>query len=392
MGTHMLGAKNIIGFRGKEACQTPIGRALFAFFIRSDMTSSVVTGNPVFLDESWWKNDPLYHLQIPPEAPILLAADAAMTTLSVIIAKLTLLKRSAAKRREDKLEKLRNRSATGRSNPAVSLARTEEHIRRDVNDLQRELDNWHRNLPAWFGALQGGQTMYGEEDINQPVIIEITAQRYPHYSVPVVLGSAFAAHLQLWRVAYPDEFDPPPRIGGFVNAVFRAYLATPSTADSMTISNVWIAALLLRHQYHRNWLEGQIQRRIRETDFYGWKFAYHGILHGWAVADGNEAGRFKSVPSGAQEIVAGVSENLWRADGIMNTRLSDLAGEDENPASPEGQPIYRFMGDTQIYPTKDSDDDEEEEQLNAGGELWEQPVTSDVGGQTPGNSSFIDDY
>lgn len=386
MGTHMLGAKNIIYSRGMEACQTPLGRALFAFFIRSDMTSSVVTGNPVFLDETWWKNDPLYHVAVPPEAPILLAADAAMTTLSVIIAKLTLLKRSAAKRREDKLEKLRNRTGPPPPIGYNPLARTEERIRRDVNNMQRELDNWHRNLPAWFGSLPGVQSGHGEEDINQPTIIEITPQRYPHYSIPVVLGCAYAAHLQLWRVAYPDEFDPPPRVGGFVHAVYRAYLATPSTADSMTISNVWIAALLLRHQHHRNWLEGQIQRRIRETDFYGWKFAYHGILHGWAVADGQEAGRFKSVPNGAQEIVPGVSENLWRADGIMNTRLSDLAGEDENPASPEGQPIYRFMGDTQIYPTRDSDD-EEEEQLVAN-EL----VTSDVGSQTRVSSTFVDDY
>ena len=30
------------------------------------------------------------------------------------------------------------------------------------------------------------------------------------------------------------------------------------------------------------------------------------------------------MPTGAQEIVPGVSENLWRADGIMNTKLADL--------------------------------------------------------------------
>ena len=347
------------------------------------MQSSVVTGNPVFFDESWWKNDPLYQVTIPPEAPILLAADSAMTTLSVIIAKLTLLKRSAAKRRESKLEKLRDQDL---HTQVVGLRKTEEKIRKDVNDMQRELDNWHRNLPAWFASLHNRQTGYDEADINQFPIIDITPQRYLHYSIPVVLGCAFAAHLQLWRVEYPDEFDPPPRIGGFVTAIFRAYLATPSTTDSMTISNVWMAALLLRHQYHRDWLEMQIHRRIRETDFYGWKFAYQGILHGWAVADGKEAGRFKLVLDGAQEIVPGVSENLWRADGIMNTRLSDLAGEDENPASPQGH-IYRFMGDTQIYSTGDSDD--EEEDVNAQGK---QPGTSDVGSQTRGSSAFIDDY
>src|SRR5579871_6015034 len=100
MGLHMLGSKQIVLKRGLQACQTPIGRALFAFFLRTDMQSSVVTGNPMFLDETWWKNDPLYHIRIPPDAPILLAADAGLVKLSVIVAKLTFLKRSAAVRRK----------------------------------------------------------------------------------------------------------------------------------------------------------------------------------------------------------------------------------------------------------------------------------------------------
>src|SRR5271154_4911305 len=100
MGLHMLGSKKIITERGIAASQTPIGRALFAFYFRTDMMSSVVTGNPVFLDEEWWKADPLYHITIPVDAPIMLAADAAMTKLSVIIAELTYLKRSSALRRK----------------------------------------------------------------------------------------------------------------------------------------------------------------------------------------------------------------------------------------------------------------------------------------------------
>src|SRR5947207_11620280 len=100
MGLHMLGSKKIIIQRGMAACQTPLGRALFAFYLRSDCGSSVVTGNPVFLDETWWKVDPLYHIIIPPEAPILLASDAALTKLCVIVAKLTVLKSSAQNRRK----------------------------------------------------------------------------------------------------------------------------------------------------------------------------------------------------------------------------------------------------------------------------------------------------
>src|SRR5262249_5776499 len=135
-----------------------------------------------------------------------------------------------------------------------------------------------------------------------------------------------------------------------VHALLRAFLATPQSADSFTASNVWIAALLLQNRYHRDWLEDQIRRRIQDTDFFGWKFAYHGILHGWASLDGKQEGRFKSVPQGAQEIVPGVSENLWRADGVMNTKIADLSVEDDYAESPGGQkPMYRFTGDTDIY-------------------------------------------
>jgi hypothetical protein len=153
----------------------------------------------------------------------------------------------------------------------------------------------------------------------------------------------------------------------------------------MTIGNVWIAALLLRQKHHRDWLENQIRKRILTTDFFGWKFAYHGILFQWALVDGTQEGRFKSVPDGAQEIVPGVSENLWRADGIMNTELSHLT-EEEKVMSPEGQkPMYRFKGDAKIF-----DNDEEDEAGEESGDKTE-PTSTDSGKRIP-LYSFIDDY
>ena len=365
--------------RGKSVAQTPIGRALFAFFIRTDMQSSVVTGNPMFLDESWWTNDPLYNVPISSDSPLLLAADAALTKLCVIVAKITLLKRSAAIRRKKLLSKMHQQSSAG-GNLSVSYTNLENQIRKQVNNLRRELEAWHRGLPSWFSSLNSDQMADGEEDINSTDIVEIRPQRYPHHSIPLVLTGAFAANIQLWRVACPDEVNPPPRIGALVHALFRAFLAIPQSADCFTTSNVWIAALLLRNRHHRDWLEAQIRRRIQENDFFGWKFAYHGILHGWAALDGTEEGRFKSVPEGAQEIVPGVSENLWRADGVMNTKLAHLSVEDESPGE---RPIYRFVGDTEIFPMKEPDDDEPKDGPNEDGMENK---------RIPLYESFVDDF
>jgi hypothetical protein len=391
MGLHMLGAKKIIVQRGMAASQTPIGRALFSFFLRSDMQTSVVTGNPVFLDETWWKNDPLYHIAVPPDAPILLAADAAMVKLSVIVAKLTLLKRSAAMRRKKVVAKMQQLQNSLGKDPQTIYDKVETQIRQQVLDMQRELEAWHRSLPVWFGSLHSDQMEDGEEDINQTDIVEIRAQRYPHHSIAVILVCAFSANIQLWRVAYPEELNPPPRVGALCHAVLRAFLATPETSDLMTISNVWIAALLIQKKIHRDWLERQICRRIQDTDFFGWKFAYHGISHEWATLDGKKEGRFKSVTKGAQELVPGVSENLWRADGIMNTKLSDLTGEDEDTASSEGQkPMYRFKGDTELFGSKDSDDEEDE--TGDSGDDSTEPESGRAKKRIPLYSSFVDDY
>jgi hypothetical protein len=376
----MKGSLHIIIHRGKEASRTPLGRALFAFFLRTDCGSAAVTGNPVYLNEGWWKNDPLYDTVIPLDAPILLAADIAMTKLSVIIAKLTLLKTSARKRRERLIAKIQSGQY---DNPEEKRKKTEEIIRQQVLEMRRELDAWHRNLPPWFGAVHADQMEDGEEDINQTTIIEPQAERYPHFSIAGVLAWAFGVHIQLWRVECPDELNPPPRIGALVHAVFRAFLATPQSSDSLILGSVWTAACLLRQKCHRDWLEIQIRRRIRLTDFYGWKFAYHGILHSWADSDGKQLGRFKSMPVGAQEIVPGVSENLWRADGIMNTSSSNITLEDEVVLPDGRKPMYRFEGDAKLFDTVDSDDEEENNPTT-------EPESSNNAKKIP--LSFLDDY
>lgn len=280
----------------------------------------------------------------------MLAADIALTKLSVIIAKLTHLKSAAALQRKKAIVKAQISEVSPSRTRHSLFVGVEERIKQQVMELQDESEYWHRRLPIWFGSLLSDQMNDGEEDINQSEIVEVQPEQYSHHSIAVVLNCAFAANIQLWRVGNPEETKPPPRIGALCHAIFRAFLAIPASADSTIFPNIWVAALLLRNDYHRNWLEAQVRRRIKETDFFGWKFAYHGILHEWSSVDGKER-TFKSIPVWAKEVVPGVSENLWRADGIMNTKISDMIREDEE----EEKAVYRFAGDTSLYFVGDQD-------------------------------------
>ena len=396
MGLHMMAAMNAIVARGREASQTPIGRALFSFWLRSDCGSSVTTGNPAFLDEQWWQVDPLCHITIRHNAPLLLAADAAFSKLTCIIAKLTVLKRYAQEYRKKALEKARRKNLRPNFNQGVYFAEVEAKIRRKVDAMQLELETWHHGLPSWFGPLDFDQMAIGEEDINNTRIREILPHRYPHHSIAAIYTNAFSAHIQLWRVIRPDDYYVPPRIGAIVHALLRAFFSTTVNCDSITIQNVWIAAILLQQQCHRDCLLAEIKRRIRATDFYGWKFALHGILFGWTLRDGAQPGRFKSIPDGAQEIVPGVSQNLWRADGIMNLHSSLVLNESDEQFD-NGKKMYRFQGDARIF--NDPEDEVE------GGEPLEgvagpstpsvftpEAAPDEVERRIPLYQSFIDDY
>ena len=393
MGLHMMAATKAIITRGREASQTPIGRALFSFWLRTDCGSSVTTGNPAFLDEEWWQVDPLCHITIGDDAPLLLAADAAFSKLTCIIAKLTVLKRYAQECRKHALEKAKRKSLQPNFDQGVYFAAVEARIRRKVDAMQLELETWHRSLPTWFRPVDFDQMAIGEEDINQTRIREILPHRYPHHAVAAVFTNAFSAHIQLWRVIHPDDYYVPPRIGAIVHALLRAFFSTPVNCDSITIQNVWIAAILLQQQCHRDCLLTEIKRRTRATDFYGWKFALHGILFGWTLRDGAQPDRFKSIPDGAQEIVPGVSQNLWRADGIMNLHSSLVLNESDEQFD-NGEKMYRFHGDAKIF---NDPEDEVEPLEGAAGPSTPLVFTPEADSdeaerKIPLYQSFIDDY
>ena len=324
MALHVGRAKQIIVDRGKEASRNPLARALFASYFRMDVAMSVIMGNPVFLDESWWKNDPMNNYVITHNTPVVVATDAALCNVTVIIAKLTLLKQWAAGWRQRETGILQNGDIdTG------FLQQRATRIGKKVDELQQELDAWYLSLPAWFR--QSGPDSSKDFDPFE----------YAHPSIPVVLSCAYAAEIHLWRLAHPYDEHLPSPIQRLAVKLLRTSLAVEEEADLTIIPGVWSAGLFLRNRTHREKLENHIRQRIKNTDFFFWKFCLDGLHHGWSPE--KNATSFRSLWGRAQEIVPGVSENLYRAEGVMK-----LIQWKTEPNIEELQ-LYRFKGDTVLF-------------------------------------------
>jgi hypothetical protein len=334
MAFHVGRAKQIIVDRGKEASRKPLARALFASYFRMDVAMSVIMGNPVFLDESWWKNDPMHDHVITPNTPVVVAIDSALCKVTVIIAKLTLLKQWAAGLRQRDSGRLQN----GEVNTEF-IQQRESPIRKKMELLQKELDAWFLSLPAWF--------RHSGPDSPK----EFEPFEYAHPSIPVVLSCAYAAELHLWRLAHPYDEHLPSPIQRLAVRLLRTSLAVEEEADLTIIPNFWSAGLFLRNCTHRERLENHIRQRIKNTDSFFWKFCLDGLHHGWSPERNTTP--FKSLRGRAQEIVPGVSENLYRAEGVMN--LIRWRPEPNN----EEQQLYRFQGDTDLFGDYVEDGDEE---------------------------------
>jgi len=324
MAFHVGRAKQIIVQRGKEISRSPLSRALFASYFRMDVAMSVIMGNPVFLDESWWKNDPMNNYKITHNTPVVVAIDAALCQVTVIIAKITLLKQWAARLRQRQFGTLEN----GELSPGLVQQR-EDRIREKVEILQQELNHWFLSLPSWFRSI-------GPDSPK-----EFDRFEYAHPSIPVVLSCSYAAEIHLWRIGYPNEQHAPPPITELAVKTLRTCLAVEEDADLTIIPNVWSAGLFLRNRAHRERLENHIRQRIKTTDFFFWKFCLDGLRHGWSPQKTSTP--FRSLRGRAQEIVPGVSENLYRAEGVMKLIQSGW-----EPSNDELQ-IYRFSGEANIF-------------------------------------------
>jgi hypothetical protein len=255
MAFHVGGAKQIIMKRGKKASRTPLGPALFASYFRMDIAMSVIMGNPVFLDENWWTNDPLTKYPLTPETPILTAVDISLSQLTVIIAKVTLLKQSAATRRQNMVAQSQNEEIADRTRRLH-----EARILQQVNVIQRELNDWESALPTWFRS--------------SPETDEILLARpseYVHPFIPSVLSCAYAAKIHLWRIENPYE-QLPISISVSIDNIMRTFQEIPESADLMIIPNIWSASLFLNDIVHRDELEQLISQRIALTGFFFWKF------------------------------------------------------------------------------------------------------------------------
>jgi hypothetical protein len=304
-----------------------------------DIAMSVIMGNPVFLDESWWMNDPLTEYSITPETPILTAVDVALSKLTVIVAKLTLLKQSAATRRQRMVARSQNEELAARTRQLH-----EARICEQVDNIHQELTDWERGLPTWFRLCS---------DINDETLFARPSE-YVHPFIPSVLSCAYAAKIHLWRIRNPQEQQLPASIYVAITTVMRAFPQIPEYADLMIIPNVWSAGLFLHDPIHRDHLEQLITERSKLTDFFLWKFCLNGLRHGWA-SEIEKKQPFKSLLGGAQEVVPGVSENLYRAEGVMHLTMWNLEGIDEEERE-ERPPMYRFTGETNLFTAADDEE------------------------------------
>jgi hypothetical protein len=231
-----------------------------------------------------------------------------------------------------------------------SIVRLENRIRDQVKMIENELEAWHDSLPPWFSL---GDRDISDEDAS--ALLTLPPTDYIHPFIPTVLSCAYAARIQLWRISNPDVEKPPSRIFKIVATLVNMLLQIPKSADLMFIPNIWIAGLFLQNPEQRERLEGQIRKRIEDQEFFLWKFCFHGLAHGWAGKDNIP---FISLPENAQEIVPGVSENMFRAEGVMRLIAQKFETEGTDVAEHQGQ-LYRFPGDTKLEGMESDVSDEE---------------------------------
>ncbi|KAF3906332.1 hypothetical protein ABW20_dc0103746 [Dactylellina cionopaga] len=320
MGVHMLGARDMILARGKEAHMTPVGRALYGVFRRLDIGTSSVTGNPCFLTPDWWVIDPMARMPIDPEAPTLLIADAALSKCTVINSRLTYVKNWAIRKRRD----LWLQSKGNDADPEFleKKIKLQESICRKIGRLENMMNEWEADLPERFGPSADNvwTGKHGEDDdINQTDIHVVIPRKYPHFSIALTDAWHYCLRLQTYRVKYPDVPVADPKIGSYVHGVLRIFasLGFESTAYMMPI--LFFAGMELRQKPHQDWLAGEMQKHIEHTGFPGFIFVLAGCRFAWMRLEGQSTGRFTRIKEGAAARIDGVSENLWNADGVLGT-------------------------------------------------------------------------
>jgi len=274
--------------------------------------------------------DPFARIPILDDSPILLASDAALAKISIICCKLALLKAWAIRRRRDFWQSSTEKRALVGQRIAFRVAALED-----------DLENWKRELPAWYAALPEEPTTGEngeEEDINTTSIMSILPRRYPHSSIALVHGWAIGVAVQLFRIKHPDAPVVPPKIGGLCHALLRIFAFLPSSADGSIIAPLFAIGLELRQAPHQHWLSSLLQKRLDETSFHGIAFLRDGLRFAWLKISGViPSGRFNRIKEGAASQIEGVSENLWAAEGMLATfeKLSlydspDIAGTRKN--------------------------------------------------------------
>lgn len=264
------------------------------------------------------------------------AADAALAKLCLIYNKLTHLKRWGLDRRRKVW--LASKTQTVQET-RIQKQKLDANIEKKADKLEHQLEEWYEELPSWFRPNPGEND--SDEDINDPLCPEITPKPYPHTAIALTLCMSYAAQLQIFRCAHPSQPVLPPHLGALVHSILRAFEYLPSTADVSMLPWVFTAGIELRRPSHQQYLLKELTDRVEATGLYAITFARDGLAFAYAKLAGAQAGQFLRVKEGATETFPGISENMWKAEGVLG-QLEALSLYDAEDLSEEK---WRFRGD-----------------------------------------------
>ena len=353
LGLHMIGTKNIAFSRDKESAQTPVGRTLFAYFVRIDVQTSIVSGNPAWCTDEWSDLDPLAQMTVPSDAPMLLVADAALAKLCLINAKITHLKRWSAMERTRLSKKFQADRLSAPSIAARKLRDLQSKIQSQVSQLEGTLSEWSAHLPSWFKPLKDSEDV----DLNDDPTLEITPLTYPHQSVALLLSMADSAVLQLYRIANPESLVAPTEIGSRACRILRAFISMAATRanDVAFCTLVFVAGLELRHASHRKWLMDIFLSHFHQFHFPIWPFFASAVTWAWQKLEGSPIGEFQYIKGQEEDEIEGVSKNLWRAEGVT-TMISSISLEDSDSSTMQSSiPASTHKNERRILPSAPAD-------------------------------------
>ncbi|OLL26667.1 hypothetical protein NEOLI_002600 [Neolecta irregularis DAH-3] len=315
MGLHMIGCRNIISNRGKTISDEPLGRCLFSHFTRVEIATSMVTGNSSFMNPEWYNLDPFVNARLDENSIYTYAADVAYSRLCIIQSKLTELKAW---------------KVNYKKNGGDTTAGQVELMSR-ITLAEKELFDWKASLPSWFGPLPDEPGTLGFDPTASDINC-IRPSRYPSEGIAIVYANFLATYLQLHHLFHVDVFNPGSSLAAAALEILRIFAFVPPESIVFMVVPVSSAGMSLSHPHQRNWTLNQLYQNPTKLD--AAELIRAALAHIYKVRDIDgrfqivvdddlsNRDEFERVPEGVEREIEGVSENLYKAEGLI--RLAEV--------------------------------------------------------------------